>query len=75
MKIGRMLAFMDAEEQAEILNELGYYLTPACKDAYRREMQICMLVDKLDGCGRQVVRDLAGFVELYDKSDKEKKQT
>lgn len=70
MNVGRILAYLGDDEQAEVINEMGRGLYLACKGENKEEFQVCAIVEKLDGNGKHLVQALAEFVALCDEADK-----
>lgn len=68
--LGKVFAFCTDDEQAQFLNEAGKTLRRSCGDISHLDMQCCMIVDKLDGDGRELIKRLAEFI----KSDEETPQ-
>ena len=74
MKILSMIqrAFGEADdtEQAEFLNQLGYSLLEACRfDHNKVESQLCYVSSKLDKHGKELIKQLAAFIELRNQNE------
>ena len=69
-EIGRALACSSDEEQAAVLNALGAEVHIVCRG--NAEMQLCYMARELDRHGRKLVLDLAEFIALREKAEKEK---
>jgi hypothetical protein len=62
--LGKVFALLDDSEQADFLNSTGRNLRRVCSGDM--DGQLCRIVDKLDGDGRDFIERLAAFIE-YDR--------
>ena len=69
MNVGRIAAYLNDKDQAELLNEMGKYLAVFCKEACKEDWQFCAIAEGLDGHGKRLIRSLADFVRLRDEAD------
>ena len=68
--VQRAFGEADDEEQAEFLNQLGYSLLEACKfDHNKVEGQLCYVSAKLDKHGKELIQQLAAFIELRNENE------
>ena len=63
-QIATNIAEKDSETQAELLNKFSTALVKCCKDNHNLSMQLSYIVDGLDVHGKQLIRELAAFIEL-----------
>ena len=66
--LGKVFAFCGDEEQAQFLNEAGRNLRRTCGDVGHLDMQCCMIVDHLDGNGRELIKRLADFIRCDEET-------
>jgi hypothetical protein len=68
-EIGRALACSGDDEQAAVINSLARELRYVCNDKELTGMQVCYFASKLDLSGKMLVKSLAEFVDLREKTD------
>lgn len=63
-EIGVLFCDLHDTEQGEVLNSLGRSLVKGFGDAYKAEMQVCYLSDKLDADGIWLIEQIADFIKI-----------
>jgi hypothetical protein len=63
-QIATNLAEKNNEAQAELFNKFSTALAKRCEDDHNLSMQLSYIVDNLDIYGKQLIRELAAFIEL-----------
>ena len=67
--VQRAFGEADDSEQAEFLNSLGYSLLEACKfDHGKVEGQLCYVSSKLNTHGKELIQQLAAFIQLREEN-------
>lgn len=63
----RLFALADAEEQARVLNRAGLMWNQVMENVHG-DIQASRIAEKLDVNGRELIRKIAGFIEVQEET-------
>ena len=61
----RLFALADADEQARVLNKAGLMWNQVMESVHG-DIQASRIAEKLDSNGRELIRKIAGFIEVQE---------